>query len=195
MTKQLIIVVLQLLLVKNIFAQDEIVTKKKHSLYAEVFGQGFSGSLNYDLMFNRDRKWKNSFTAGVVAIPRAFDFGDGAYLGLPVSYNWLYGGKRNFLELGVGLTTQIGEGSAFQKRFSTVYTYVTPKIGYRFQAYKSGLFFRATITPHVALINTDFGVRSGSLNTSSYLFKNVMNLDYRAFPWFGLSLGYTFNSK
>ena len=171
--------------------------KNKHAIYAEVFGQGFSGSLNYDMLFNRNKRWKNSFSAGIIAIPRALDFGDGRYFGVMGSYNWLIGGKRNFLELGVGITSQLGENYSFYgegKTLSQLYTYLTPKIGYRFQAYKSGLFFRATLTPQVSIVNTSFG-RSGmnnTINTSHTFFDNVLNLDYPAFPWFGLSIGYSF---
>lgn len=188
--------------IHSLFAQDQTIQpgvelKNKHAIYAEVFGQGFSGSLNYDMLFNRNKRWKNSFSAGIIAIPRALDFGDGRYFGVMGSYNWLIGGKRNFLELGVGITSQLGENYSFYgegKTLSQLYTYLTPKIGYRFQAYKSGLFFRATLTPHVSIVNTSFG-RSGmnnTINTSHTFFDNVLNLDYPAFPWFGLSIGYSF---
>ncbi|AEA43464.1 hypothetical protein [Fluviicola taffensis] len=199
--KKAILIILQLALITTLFSQETetpITTtplKNKHTIYAEVFGQGFSGSLNYDLLFNSEKKWKRSLTVGIIAVPRSFGFGDGAYIGLPVSYNWLFGNKRSHLELGIGLTTQIGEDYIFgsdQRRFSRIYTYLTPKIGYRFQPYKTGIFFRATLTPHVSLVNTDFSVRNGSLTTGSSFFNNFMNLGYRAFPWFGVSLGYTF---
>lgn len=200
--KKTILILLQLLIfLTPLFSQKSETPlpvnsiKNKHTVYAELFGQGFSGSLNYDLLFNSNKKWKRSLTVGIVAVPRSLGFGDGAYLGLPVSYNWLFGTKRSFLELGVGLTTQIGEDYMLgqsEKGFSNIYTYFTPKIGYRFQPYKTGLFFRATLTPHVALLNTNFSVRNGSLHSSSSFFQNFMNLGYRAFPWFGVSLGYTF---
>lgn len=204
MKKNLFIIILQLTLINSVSAQGTInpITpiKNKHSVYAELFGQGFAGSLNYDLLFNSTGNWKRSFTIGVVAVPRSFDFGDGAYIGVPVSYNWLYGKKRSFLELGIGLTTQavdnyVYPGAGFEgsrQAFSSIYTYITPKLGYRFQPYKSGLFFRATLTPHIALVNTNWSTRSGSLTSSSYFFNNVLNLGNRAFPWFGVSLGYTF---
>ena len=197
--KKAILIIIQLALVTPLFSQ-EVETpvnsiKNKHTVYAELFGQGFSGSLNYDLLFNSQKKWKRSLTVGIIAVPRSLGFGDGAYIGVPVSYNWLFGTKRSYLELGVGLTTQIGEDSGFesgQKRLSRIYTYLTPKIGYRFQPYKTGIFLRATLTPHIALVNTDFSVRNGSLMTANSFFNNFMNLGYRAFPWFGVSVGYTF---
>lgn len=193
------LIILQLVLVTPLFGQETETpvnsVKNKHTVYAELFGQGFSGSLNYDLMFNSEKKWKRSLAVGIIAVPRSLGFGDGAYIGVPVSYNWLLGTKRSYLELGIGLTTQIGEDynlGSDQKRLSNMYTYITPKIGYRFQPSKSGLFFRATLTPHIALVNTNFSVRNGSLMTASTFFNNFMNLGYRAFPWFGVSLGYTF---
>ncbi len=182
------------------FSQEsETPIKNKHTVYAELFGQGFSGSLNYDLLFNSKRKWKRSFTIGIVAVPRSAGFGDGAYLGIPVSYNWLLGTKRSFLELGIGLTTQFidsykysenGEGS--KTLFASMYTYVTPKLGYRFQPYKSGVFFRATLTPHIALVNTNWNTRNGALFTSNNFFRNVVNIGSPVLPWFGVSVGYTF---
>lgn len=185
-------ILIQFVVVTSLFGQQvENNLGKKHSIYAEVFGQGFSGSLNYDMLFNRDRKWKKSFTVGIVFTPKAFDFGDGTYFGIPVSYNWLYGKKRNFLELGVGLTTQACKNVSEVNPFS-IYTYLTPKIGYRFQAFNNGIFFRATITPHIALLNSDFRNWGGKTSSGSYVFNNVLNLDYPVFPWVGFSLGYTF---
>lgn len=189
--------------ITSVFAQENInpvnPIKNKHTVYLEIFGQGFAGSLNYDLLFNSAGNWKRSFTIGAVVVPKSLGFGDGAYLGVPVSYNWLYGKKRSFLELGIGLTTQAVDNFASinmegesKNSFSSMYTYLTPKLGYRFQPYKSGLFFRATLTPHVALVNTKWNTRNGALSTSNTFFNNVMNLGYRAFPWFGVSLGYTF---
>lgn len=201
MKRNLLIILLQLTLTTSVFAQENVnPIKNKHTVYAEIFGQGFSGSLNYDLLFNSSGNWKRSFTIGAVVVPKSFGFGDGAYLGVPVSYNWLYGKKRSFLELGIGLTTQAVDDRAFagngidgsKQAFSSLYTYITPKLGYRFQPYKSGLFFRATLTPHIALVNTNWSTRGGSLTTGSYFFNNVINIGNRAIPWFGFSLGYTF---
>lgn len=195
------LILIQLALMTPLFSQEnETPIKNKHTVYAELFGQGFSGSLNYDLLFNSTKKWKRSLTVGIIAVPKSFGFGDGAYIGVPVSYNWLFGTKRSYLELGIGLTTQAvddrynGNGLTGEsnKPFSSIYTYITPKLGYRFQPYKTGIFFRATMTPHVSLVNTNWNSRNGALSTSSVFFQNVMNLGYRAFPWFGVSLGYTF---
>lgn len=200
MKTTIFIILAQLAFVSPSFSQEsEIPVKNKHTVYAELFGQGFSGSLNYDLLFNSNRKWKRSFTIGLVAVPRSAGFGDGAYLGVPVSYNWLYGKKRSFLELGIGLTTQTIDdykftGDAWESKslFTSIYTYATPKLGYRFQPYKSGLFFRATLTPHIALVNTNWNTRNGALFTSNEFFRNVVNIGSPVLPWFGVSVGYTF---
>ena len=70
------------------------------------------------------------------------------------------------------------------------YSYLTPKIGYRFQRPQGGIFFRLTATPMFALVNhyssnNFFGV-------STEVFQNVAGLGYRIFPWPGISVGYTF---
>lgn len=65
------------------------------TIYAEAFGQGFNGSINFDYKFNFDKKFHNSYTAGIVFVPKAEQFGDGFYFGIPVSYNWFLGKKNH----------------------------------------------------------------------------------------------------
>jgi hypothetical protein len=117
-------------------------------------------------------------------------FGDGIYLGIPVSYNWLLGKKSHHFELGIGLTSLLVNPNSNVGTDS--YTYMTPKIGYRFQRPNGGLFFRATVTPMIAILN----VSSIKYNNETYrqfsTLNNVAGLGYAAFPWPGLSMGYTF---
>ena len=132
----------------------------------------------------------NSLTAGLVYVPQSLDFGDGIYFGIPVSYNWLTGKKSHHLELGVGLTALLVNPNSDMA--SEFYTYLTPKIGYRFQRPNGGLFFRATAAPMIDLLNvrTNKFATEKSRNFSSL--NNVAGLGYGAFPWPGLSIGYTF---
>jgi hypothetical protein len=117
-------------------------------------------------------------------------FGDGIYYGIPISYNWIFGKKSHHLEVGIGLTSLIVNPNS--NMVSDFYTYLTPKIGYRYQRPNGGLFLRATVTPMIDILNVrtyTFG-NEKSRNFSS--FNNVVGLGYAVFPWPGLSIGYTF---
>lgn len=176
----------------SVFSQEKHTMNvvERNSIYAEAFGQGFCYSLNYDRLFNTEKRFINSFTAGFVYVPESIGFGDGIYLGIPVSYNWLLGKKSHHFELGIGLTSLLVNPNSNVGTDS--YTYMTPKIGYRFQRPNGGLFFRATVTPMIAILN----VSSVKYNNETYrqfsTLNNVAGLGYAAFPWPGLSMGYTF---
>lgn len=181
-----------LLSVFTVFGQEKntLNVVDRNTIYAEAFGQGFCYSLNYDRLFNTENRFKNSFTAGFVYVPESMGFGDGIYLGIPVSYNWLLGKKSHHFEMGIGLTSLLVNPNSNLGTDS--YTYLTPKIGYRFQRPNGGLFFRATVTPMIAILNVstfNFGAEKYRQFSS---FKNVLGLGYAAFPWPGLSMGYTF---
>ena len=179
-------------LTHSVFSQvkEASTTIEKNTVYAEAFGQGFCWSLNYDRLFNTEKRIMNSYTAGIVYVPQSIQFGDGTYYGIPLSYNWLIGKKSHHLELGVGLTSLLVNPNSIVK--SDFYAYLTPKIGYRYQRPQGGLFFKATATPMIDLLSVNthkFGTtKSRSFSTLS----NVAGLDYPAFPWPGLSIGYTF---
>lgn len=162
---------------------------ERNTIYAETFGQGFCYSLNYDRLFNVEKKVFNSFTVGMTYAPKKLEFGDGSYFGIPVSYNWLFGKKSHHLELGVGFTGML-VNSSYGYNTNTFYTYLTPKIGYRFQRPQGGLFLKVTATPMIDLIS--FRKQEGGPIRLNSVFSDVAGLGYRAFPWPGFSIGYTF---
>ncbi len=164
---------------------------EKNTIYAEAFGQGFCWSMNYDRLINTHKKVYNSFTVGVVYVPKQIQFGDGSYFGVPVSYNWLFGKKSHHLELGVGITGLASKSDYGLTTINNFYTYLTPKIGYRFQRPQGGLFLKVTATPMIDLVSFRSQGANGSMRISS-LFSDVAGLGYTAFPWPGFSIGYTF---
>lgn len=163
---------------------------ERNTIYAEAFGQGFCWSLNYDRLFNTEKRFMNSLTAGLVYVPQNMGFGDGIYYGIPVSYNWLLGKKSHHLELGIGLTSLLVNPNS--NKNSSFYVYLTPKIGYRFQRPQGGLFFRATLTPMLDLLSVSTSKLGNGKQRGYSTLSNVAGLGYAAFPWPGLSLGYTF---
>ncbi|MCX6189242.1 MAG: hypothetical protein NTW54_06530 [Bacteroidetes bacterium] len=182
-----------------IFAQTESssLMPQRNSAYIEIFGQGLNSSFTFDRLYRLNKKVKSSFSIGLVIVPKFEHFGEGGYLGVPISYNFLFGKKNHHLELGMGLTV-LGLSSGFAgeglTKVISYYSYFTPKIGYRFQKPQGGLFFRIGLAPMIAFINyATFGGLSDYRNFE--YFNNVVDLGYRVFPWPGMSFGYTFKRQ
>jgi len=190
--KNLIACFILFTVINSVISQENNVnnTLEKNTIYTEAFGQGFCWSLNYDRLFNTEKRIMNSYTAGIVYVPESIQFGDGTYFGIPLSYNWLIGKKSHHLELGIGLTSLLVNPNSSVK--SDFYAYLTPKIGYRFQRPQGGLFFRATATPMIDLLNVHTQKFVSDKSRSFSTLSNVAGLDYAVFPWPGLSIGYSF---
>ena len=177
----------------NAFGQDRLASEEiaKNTIYGEAFGQGFAYSLNYDRLLNTNRRFMNSFTVGATFIPQTAGFGDGIYMGIPVSYNWILGRKSHHLELGVGVTPMFVK-SRYWPSSGRFYFYASPKISYRFQRPQDGLFFRVTATGFIDLFHLQKDNLGGASRFSVSTMNDVLGLDYPVFPWPGLSIGYTF---
>jgi hypothetical protein len=171
----------------------------RNSIYIEAFGQGLLNSLSYDRLYRTHKKIKSSVSAGVTVMP-GIGTGD-FYLGSQLSYNFLFTMKNHHLELGLGLNFLMDEvengvdyrgESGIERNY---YLYFTPKLGYRFQRPQGGIFFRVTFTPLVAFMNRVGEISVGNMQVvhSRYeFFTNVVSFGNRAFPWGGVSIGYTF---
>lgn len=187
---------------------------KRNTLYLEAFGQGIVYSLSYDRLLRINKQTKTSFSVGI--IPFYFPTWYYTLFGVPISYNLLLGKKKNYLELGIGLTLsrihiKSFEGVYYNSAGIYVYdgvftshqtnyiSYLTSKIGYRFQRENGGFFYRVTFSPATSFINR-IGTVSGKgpYATDPYYqyFENgkVGTPIYtrRFLPWGGVSIGYTF---
>jgi hypothetical protein len=127
----------------------------------------------------------------MVYVPKLMQFGEGTYFGVPVSYNWLLGKKSHHLELGLGITGLYAQPS-HSATTTNFYTYLTPKIGYRYQRPTGGLFFKATATPMIDLLSVNTNKIDGFNQRIFSTLGNVAGLNYGIFPWPGASIGYTF---
>lgn len=190
------------------FSQENIVPSKtfKSSFYLELLGQGLEYSLVYDRLYNIDKKIINSSSVGF-----AFSKSDNNKMyAFPISYNWLIGDKNNYLELGIGFTYMVNsnEVAIFQDTISknnfigsrnvqgsqmNWYTYLTPKLGYRYQQPHGGFLFRVTFTPAVAILN-----RIGPIVKSNYdktsrfdWFSSTPVSQNPVHAWLGISVGFT----
>lgn len=180
---------------------------KQNTLYLEVFGQGFYNAFSFDRLINTEKRVKNSYTLGVTY----FNIEYVSVLAAPVSYNYIFGQNRHHLEVGIGFTAmhvvnkniQVTQsftdenGVTFAESFlgysTDIYTYFTPKIGYRYQKPEGGFFFRFTATPAIAGINKIGATKGGKYESFDYYqyFTNAAFYWRRAIPWAGISFGYT----
>ncbi len=163
-------------------------TPKRNTIYVEAFGQGIYNSLSFDRLYRLDKKVKSSLTVGVTLIPLLNKPDHLLVVGMPVSYNWLFGKKDHHFELGIGLTAlniteKFDDNST--STWSIFYMYMTPKFSYRYQRTDGGLFFRVSFTPPVGLMEKD------TFGSESYFPYANTPFGYRAFPWPGVSLGWT----
>ncbi len=194
---------------KAIRALDTV--PKRNTIYAELGGQAIGYSLNYDRLFRVNKKVKNSFSIGLEVIEFSWKYYSTALL--PVSYNFLPGKRKSYLELGLGLTPIISRvyndvweyypDLPLRNYHFDIYLFASPKIGWRFQPRSGGFFFRATLSPVIHILS--YYPPKKYKNTSQlnkpayyYFFEDWWDIRWSigpVLPWIGISGGYTFNCK
>ena len=148
-------------------ALQPISNFKRHSIYAELLGNSFFYSVNYDYLF---RIYKNDIKLAVGTGIGYFSYGylsaEGKSLTIHYFYftpevNFLFGKKSHYFETGMSLTSVIPNGK---------YVAFVPngRIGYRYQPQKGGFLFRIAYTP--------------AFTTWGWI----------GYCWFGVSFGYIF---
>jgi hypothetical protein len=121
----------------------------KKAVFLEAFGNGYYGSVNYDIRLKKDRNDGIGLRAGI-------GFGEEnkddnivksvRYITLPFSVNHVLGKKRSGLETGLGITPSFTFNSA--QGYSNVMLDGYLNILYRYQPMKEGLVFRIGLTPN-----------------------------------------------
>ncbi|HEY4798036.1 MAG TPA: hypothetical protein VII99_03065 [Bacteroidia bacterium] len=188
--KRLIIFFAAFLLVCNVQAQvsQNDTLPKRNTFYFEALGQGILYSLAFDRLLSFHEKYNTSWSAGFTFIPPASNVD--MLLGAQGSYNFLFGKKNHHLELGLGLNVLLDSynlvsAAGQNEHFKDVYSYFTPKVGYRYQRPKGGVFFRVTLTPEVAFINLIHPPYNYEY------FSDCIQNGRTVFLWFGASAGFT----
>jgi hypothetical protein len=146
---------------------DTVKVVRPENIYLELGSAGLFYSINYDTRF-ADRRDGLGARLGIGTWKS-----DGpTFVTVPFQLNYLIGKRSNFLELGAGATLMALNGTyngnpLFKYHETSVSTTVLPTttIGYRHQAYHSGINFGVSFNP--MLLNSIF------------------------MPYFGASLGYT----
>jgi len=162
----------------TIFYDGNVKTKThQNSVFAELAGNAFLGSINYDRITKPllllSPVFKMSFRLGIAPNPRE-DFS--IPLAPIVEMNLLFGRRKHYFEGGIGLTffawNQIDSdkyGNQTTTRNKDLLR--TLRLGYRFQKPTGGFLFRAALTP--------------ILGDNEVTYSDI-------FMWGGLSLGYCF---
>lgn len=113
--------------------------------YLEIGGPGLAISVNYDTRFaNTLSGW--GYRLGIGFLPSN---GNTAFT-VPFQFNYLFGTKKNFFELGEGATYVNSRNTNHSNffRFNNINGFVaTATFGYRYQPAVKGLNFRIAFTP------------------------------------------------
>jgi hypothetical protein len=186
---------------------DKPVSIKRTTVYFEAFGQGLYNTIGVDRLYHTERRIKTSFSKGITIIPHPELF----VLGIPFSYNFIFGQKNHHLETGLGFTVMYlrsGRISASESYYddngnwqnhhyighqSYWYSYFTPRLSYRYQKPEGGFFWRLSFTPPIAGINHVGSIKGGYFGSFSYTeyFRSAAFFGSRIYPWGGISIGYT----
>ncbi len=174
-------------------AQESSGTKSaSNTLYAEVLGSGIRISVNYDHLFTLPLK--NIYLSAGGGISPYKEGQSFAYVYFPIHGLVLYRFNNSFAELGLVWTFgRRWSGSYLNPSFYPGYNLqmFTPKVGYRFEPPKGGVFFEATF------ILLDNKPEQESIITGDFPFSEELEIGYnsRFYPWFGISVGYTFKPR
>lgn len=159
----------------------------KNMLYAELLGNGFAYSLNYERLIYDDEKLGLSTRIGIAPgfVPMFTGFG----LPLELNSSFLRHPKGHMAEAGVGFAWFYGK-SRFrneERELETTPFYhvcdITLRIGYKYAQPGGGFLFRAGFVPVFAVVSPEI-VR----NANFFPFGKTFT------PWAGLSVGYAFRN-
>ena len=194
------------------FAQNEGTNDpvKRNTIFVEFSGQSESPSLNIDRLFRVDKKVKASLRTGLIFNP-FYISDDHLKVGIPITYNFIFGQKNHHLELGLGLTALYNNQkniTIYDKtinefgvvKYNTLYGSqkyfsfsLQPKIGYRYQKPTGGFFFQASISPTLCSFNKAGNLKANNLiyAPASENFRFLKKNDF-LLQMIGLGFGYTF---
>jgi hypothetical protein len=132
-----------------LFGQEKIQSTKfenKNSVQLDLGGHGMLYSLNYErVIFNRDR-FKTAAQVGFSYYPPSANFID---LWLPVSINEIISFGKHHLEVGIGIvpTRSSLRNIPYVSDEWVWSTFLSARIGYRYQKPDGKFLFRAGFTP------------------------------------------------
>ncbi|MEN8119980.1 MAG: hypothetical protein ABFS35_06525 [Bacteroidota bacterium] len=117
----------------------------RNTFYLDVASKGAYYSLNYDRIFRQGDKLNYSFRIGFSILKDV--------VALPLGVNLFTGKKDNHLEFNITVMPYIDQYKSFLSKndLSDKYLYVVSGIGYRYQKWGGGFFFKTALSPMLIL--------------------------------------------
>lgn len=159
-----------------IFAQEKniepIKFDNKNSIQLDVGGHGMFYSLNYERIIFNGKRFKTAVQVGFAYYPRSWGFLE---LWTPIGINEIFSLGNHHIEAGIGIvpTRTPSPEMEIYDSYSPWSTFLSARLGYRYQKPGGKFLFRAGFTP----------LAECSLRNISYL--NIH-------PLAGVSFGYSF---
>jgi hypothetical protein len=205
----LTLICISLLLSLKGFSQEESNNNNRLGIFLDIGGNsgGYSVNTEYNL-FQADQYQLNARLGFGYLTVREVNF-----ISIPFGINCLIGKQKHHIEIGTGasyikglryLNIQIGNSN---KYYSDEAIYFVPSIGYRYDKYKKGLFFKAYYSPLIVVY--DFIDKEEFINDAvpdGIVFGDVTKSDFfnyflgnsfipeakNSYTYFGASIGYRF---
>jgi hypothetical protein len=155
-------VVLMLVCVLPVRAQESSTQIARNAIYFEGFGQGMLYSINYDYRIDGSMSIRAGFTRW--SIPFIF-IRELTATGVPLTVNYLSGERNSHFEAGIGVVLFHfrARGSWFvfssDTESSANLLLGTATVGYRYQPRDGGFLFRIGVTPFFTLDDGAFYAR------------------------------------
>ena len=117
----------------------------RNTFYLDLASKGAYYSLNYDRIFHQGDQLNYSFRIGFSILKDA--------VALPFGINLFTGKKDNHIEFSITFMPYIDQYKSFlsENDLSDKYLYIITGIGYRYQKWGGGFFFRTALSPMLIL--------------------------------------------
>ena len=155
---------------------------QKNSIYLELLGNGYTGSINYERQLTQEHKLFVRAGIGFHSNLGILEDTE-SYFTIPLSFHYLVDIKNNnYLDLGIG-TTLVQSNLKGVNAPNTI-LYLFTNIGFR-RNFGNKLFWRIHVSPYVTNITRDYD----EIASMSFVSREEVS-----FPkvWLGLSFGKRF---
>ena len=161
--KKLIAIVIITFAIQSVFCQENVNLpfefQHKNSIQLELFGHGVFYSVNYERILINGEKYKTTGQAGFAWYPPATDVRE---FWIPVSINELVSFNKYHLEFGLGTAFTNEEMQDLTGETTRDWsTFLTGRVGYRYQKPNGRFIFRIGFTPLFELDGNEFHPSGG----------------------------------
>jgi hypothetical protein len=161
--KKLIATVIIVFAIQSVFCQEKVNLpfefQRKNSIQLELFGHGLFYSVNYERILINGENYKTTAQAGFAWYPPATDLRE---FWVPVSLNELVSFNQHHIEFGLGTVFTNEEMQRLTGENTRDWsTFLTGRVGYRYQKPNGRFIFRIGFTPLYELDGKEFHPSGG----------------------------------